>query len=435
MQIKCSIEGIDLFNQQRDIKDLLLKMTQFSSINSDKLRHSFMESLHLYVYQKGERVLLQNENINNTIYIIKRGTFSLTHVSKYIKDVYFTLDYFKNYQEEQKDSDRFISFRNYELKGNFSYLDNEKICLLGRGEIIGDIEWMMKKDVSLFNIISNENNSEILTCDRESFENFTKKIPQKTNRIIEAKIHNFLNRIKQLIEEKKMCTANPMKLSFENNLKKQIEFNHLKIKQRLQLNTIHNRKLKLVKLNKTIIASSAQKPSSNSSNTITINNNRTSSLTSTILRSTCESSKLDCSFNCLSEKKDRTKKTMVSEFKLNVVELKKNTTAKKKGLNRSAINIYQKNEKFPLINKLDNSMFLQHKGKLVLNVKKSHMLSHNEEIEDNTKSLTERKTHRRKISNPVLLGKNLFLNQKIDMLLKDKYNFLRQNSSEKTIEV
>ena len=435
MQIKCSIEGIDLFNQQRDIKDLLLKMTQFSSINSDKLRHSFMESLHLYVYQKGERVLLQNENINNTIYIIKRGTFSLTHVSKYIKDVYFTLDYFKNYQEEQKDSDRFISFRNYELKGNFSYLDNEKICLLGRGEIIGDIEWMMKKDVSLFNIISNENNSEILTCDRESFENFTKKIPQKTNRIIEAKIHNFLNRIKQLIEEKKMCTANPMKLSFENNLKKQIEFNHLKIKQRLQLNTIHNRKLKLVKLNKTIIASSAQKPSSNSSNTITINNNRTSSLTSTILRSTCESSKLDCSFNCLSEKKDRTKKTMVSEFKLNVVELKKNTTAKKKGLNRSAININQRHEKFPLINKLDNSMFLQHKGKLVLNVKKSHMLSHNEEIEDNTKSLTERKTHRRKISNPVLLGKNLFLNQKIDMLLKDKYNFLRHNSSEKTIEV
>ena len=434
MQIKCSIEGIDLFNQQRDIKDLLLKMTQFSSINSDKLRHSFMESLHLYVYQKGERVLLQNENINNTIYIIKRGTFSLTHVSKYIKDVYFTLDYFKNYQEEQKDSDRFISFRNYELKGNFSYLDNEKICLLGRGEIIGDIEWMMKKDVSLFNIISNENNSEILTCDRESFENFTKKIPQKTNRIIEAKIHNFLNRIKQLIEEKKMCTANPMKLSFENNLKKQIEFNHLKIKQRLQLNTIHNSKLKLVKLNKTIIASSAQKPSSNSS-TITINNNRTSSLTSTILRSTCESSKLDCSFNCLSEKKDRTKKTMVSEFKLNVVELKKNTTAKKKGLNRSAININQRNEKFPLINKLDNSMFLQHKGKLVLNVKKSHMLSHNEEIEDNTKSLTERKTHRRKISNPVLLGKNLFLNQKIDMLLKDKYNFLRHNSSEKTIEV
>ena len=435
MQIKCSIEGIDLFNQQRDIQDLLLKMTQFSSINSDKLRHSFMESLHLYVYQKGERVLLQNENINNTIYIIKRGTFSLTHVSKYIKDVYFTLDYFKNYQEEQKDSDRFISFRNYELKGNFSYLDNEKICLLGRGEIIGDIEWMMKKDVSLFNIISNENNSEILTCDRESFENFTKKIPQKTNRIIEAKIHNFLNRIKQLIEEKKMCTANPMKLSFENNLKKQIEFNHLKIKQRLQLNTIHNRKLKLVKLNKTIIASSAQKPSSNSSNTITINNNRTSSLTSTILRSTCESSKLDCSFNCLSEKKDRTKKAMVSEFKLNVVELKKNTTAKKKGLNRSAININQRNEKFPLINKLDNSMFLQHKGKLVLNVKKSHMLSHNEEIEDNTKSLTERKTHRRKISNPVLLGKNLFLNQKIDMLLKDKYNFLRHNSSEKTIEV
>ena len=434
MQIKCSIEGIDLFNQQRDIQDLLLKMTQFSSINSDKLRHSFMESLHLYVYQKGERVLLQNENINNTIYIIKRGIFSLTHVSKYIKDVYFTLDYFKNYQEEQKDSDRFISFRNYELKGNFSYLDNEKICLLGRGEIIGDIEWMMKKDVSLFNIISNENNSEILTCDRESFENFTKKIPQKTNRIIEAKIHNFLNRIKQLIEEKKMCTANPMKLSFENNLKKQIEFNHLKIKQRLQLNTIHNRKLKLVKLNKTIIASSAQKPSSNSS-TITINNNRTSSLTSTILRSTCESSKLDCSFNCLSEKKDRTKKTMVSEFKLNVVELKKNTTAKKKGLNRSAININQRNEKFPLINKLDNSMFLQHKGKLVLNVKKSHMLSHYEEIEDNTKSLTERKTHRRKISNPVLLGKNLFLNQKIDMLLKDKYNFLRHNSSEKTIEV
>ena len=293
----------------------------------------------------------------------------------------------------------------------------------------------MKKDVSLFNIISNENNSEILTCDRESFENFTKKIPQKTNRIIEAKIHNFLNRIKQLIEEKKMCTANPMKLSFENNLKKQIEFNHLKIKQRLQLNTIHNRKLKLVKLNKTIIASSAQKPSSNSSNTITINNNRTSSLTSTILRSTCESSKLDCSFNCLSEKKDRTKKTMVSEFKLNVVELKKNTTAKKKGLNRSAININQRNEKFPLINKLDKSMFLQHKGKLVLNVKKSHMLSHNEEIEDNTKSLTERKTHRRKISNPVLLGKNLLLNQKTDMLLTDKYNCLRHNSSEKTIEV
>lgn len=435
MQVKCPIEGIDLFNQQRDIKDLLLKMTQFSSINSDKLRHSFIDSLHLYVYQKGERVLLQNEFINNTIYIIKRGTFSLTHVSKYIKDIYFNLDYFKNYQEEQKDNDRFISFRNYELKGNFSYLDNEKICLLGRGEIIGDIEWMMKKEVSLFNIISNENNSEILTCDRESFENFTKKIPQKTNRIIEAKINNILNRIKQLIEEKKLCTANPMKLSFENNLKKQIEFNHLKIKQRLQLNTIHNRKLKLVKLNKTIIASSAQKPSSNSSSTITINNNRTSSLTSTILRSTCESSKLDCSFNCLSEKKDRTKKTMVSEFKLNVLELKKNTTVKKKGLNRSAINIKQRNEKFPLINKLDNSMFLQNKGKLVLNVKKSHLLSHNEEIENDPKSLTERKTHRRKISNPVLLGKNLFLNQKIDMLLKDKYNFLRQNSSEKTIEV
>ena len=435
MQVKCPIEGIDLFNQQRDIKDLLLKMTQFSSINSDKLRHSFIDSLHLYVYQKGERVLLQNEKINNTIYIIKRGTFSLTHVSKYIKDVYFNLDYFKNYQEEQKDNDRFISFRNYELKGNFSYLDNEKICLLGRGEIIGDIEWMMKKEVSLFNIISNENNSEILTCDRESFENFTKKIPQKTNRIIEAKINNILNRIKQLIEEKKLCTANPMKLSFENNLKKQIEFNHLKIKQRLQLNTIHNRKLKLVKLNKTIIASSAQKPSSNSSSTITINNNRTSSLTSTILRSTCESSKLDCSFNCLSEKKDRAKKTMVSEFKLNVLELKKNTTVKKKGLNRSAINIKQRNEKFPLINKLDNSMFLQNKGKLVLNVKKSHLLSHNEEIENDPKSLTERKTHRRKISNPVLLGKNLFLNQKIDMLLKDKYNFLRQNSSEKTIEV
>ena len=70
MQIKCSIEGIDLFNQQRDIKDLLLKMTQFSSINSDKLRHSFIDSLHLYVYQKGERVLLQNENINQELLVV-----------------------------------------------------------------------------------------------------------------------------------------------------------------------------------------------------------------------------------------------------------------------------------------------------------------------------------------------------------------------------
>ena len=129
----------DIFQEQGEIYSFISSMSQFSTINSDRVKQIFCQKLKLHKYKTNELVMEQNTPLNH-IYIIKQGSFFLTHISKYINEVYFDLDYFKNFQEEAKESERFIGFRNYELKGNFSYLDKEKIMILERGEIIGDIE-------------------------------------------------------------------------------------------------------------------------------------------------------------------------------------------------------------------------------------------------------------------------------------------------------
>lgn len=421
----------DIFQEQGEIYSFISSMNQFLTINSDRVKQIFCQKLKLHKYKTNELVMEQNTPLNQ-IYLIKQGSFSLTHISKYINEVYFNLDYFKNFQEEAKESERFIGFRNYELKGNFSYLDKEKIMILERGEIIGDIEWYMKKDVALFNLVANDNYCEILSCNREDFENFIKKIPKKTEKLIEKKIKNLMIRTKEIIKDKKKC-KNTRKISIENNIKKQIEFNHLKLKKKEISSSIPNN-LKLVKFHKTLI--SAKKPAvSNNNQRIKINNNcnnsGNTSLSSTIMRSTCESSKLDSSILCATERKERKQNVMISEFKLGLSSIKK---TKKNGpihLNRSALNILNIKKDFPPIKRLDSSFILENKGKLVLNVKSANVLSY----KDDEGSLSERKTERSKNYIPTIINKNIFLNQKMNLMLQEKYNLLRKNSSEKNLAI
>ena len=192
--------------------------------------------------------------------------------------------------------------------------------------------------------------------------------------------------------------------------------------------------LKLVKFHKTLI--SAKKPAiSNNNQRIKINNNcnnsGNTSLSSTIMRSTCESSKLDSSILCATERKERKQNVMISEFKLGLSSIKK---TKKNGpihLNRSALNILNIKKDFPPIKRLDSSFILENKGKLVLNVKSANVLSY----KDDEGSLSERKTERSKNYIPTIINKNIFLNQKMNLMLQEKYNLLRKNSSEKNLAI
>ena len=122
---------------------------------------------------------------------------------------------------------------------------------------------------------------------------------------------------------------------------------------------------------------------------------------------------------------------MISEFKLGLSSIKK---TKKNGpihLNRSALNILNIKKDFPPIKRLDSSFILENKGKLVLNVKSANVLSY----KDDEGSLSERKTERSKNYIPTIINKNIFLNQKMNLMLQEKYNLLRKNSSEKNLAI
>lgn len=419
----------DIFQEHAEIYSFISSMSQFAIINSDKMRQIFCQKLKLQKYKSNDLVMEQNTPLNK-IYIIKKGSFSLTHISKYINELCFDLDYFKNFQEDAKESERFIGFRNYELKGNFSYLDKEKIMILERGEIIGDIEWHMKKDLALFNLVANDNSCEILSCDREDFENFIKKIPKKMEKMIEKKIKNLLTRTKEIIKSKKKCKNN-RRISIENNIKKQIAFNHLKLKKKGNSSSVP-KNLKLVKFHSTLI--SIKKPVALNNNQGTkinnnCNNSGNTSISTTLIRSTCESSKLDSSILCATERKEKKQNIMINEFKLGLSSIKKPKKDGQIHLNRSALNILNIKKDFPPIKILNSSFFLENKGKLLLNIKNANFLAH----EDDDSSLTERKNEKSKNYVQTIINKNIFLNQKMNFMLQQKYNILRKNSSEKNL--
>ena len=142
--------------------------------------------------QPGEMLISQGEHLTN-IYIVKKGFFSLSFIRNASVPVTFGVDHFLQYQELSKE--HFSSERKYEIKGNFNYKEEDKLIVYCVGEIIGDIEWYLQRDNSLFNIKAGTQGGEVAIIDRDKFIGLITTTIKRFRKITERKMENFRDRL------------------------------------------------------------------------------------------------------------------------------------------------------------------------------------------------------------------------------------------------
>ena len=189
-------------NTKAEIMMLLHSMSQFNDI-TPTIKSFFVKRLTLLKYKASEVVLKQGEPVNK-IFFVKRGSFKYSHFRKKEEQVDFNLDYFIKYQEMS--GERFSNNRKYEIQGSYSYIEDNRYLIASRGEMICDIEWLLSKKTSMFNITALEPNSELLSTSFEDFEKFIVKIKSKITKLITTKIRVLNDRANDIHASKKHLT-------------------------------------------------------------------------------------------------------------------------------------------------------------------------------------------------------------------------------------
>ena len=205
-------------SHSNDIFLLLNSMNHFSTL-TPQYKLSMSKHFKINSFNALQKIHSQNSPIQD-IYIVKKGSFSLTFLRKTDSPVEFTLDHFHYYQSIS--NERFTSSRKYELDGKLSYEEQEKIVIYGEGEIIGDIEWYVGRNTYFFNIFANEQGSELISCNIDKFNQLIERIRIIFRKIVGLKIQSLNDRISNIFERKKYNLINHRKL-YENSIVRQFD--------------------------------------------------------------------------------------------------------------------------------------------------------------------------------------------------------------------
>ena len=407
---------------------LLHSMKHFSPLSS-QYKLAISKQFVIHSYNAMDIIHKQNSPITD-IYIVKKGTFSLTYTRKTDSPVDFNLDYFLNYQNIS--NERFTNNRKYELEGKLSYIEEEKIVILGEGEIIGDIEWALGKENYIFNLKANEQGSQLISCNIEKFSQMIGKIANHFKAIVKTKIESLNNRIINYFKGKKMHQINKKK-SYENAIIKQFDVTHEhRLKQRAA-SAYFPKKKKTIEEKTQNPKDSLFFLSNNNLRTGTKYNtvhfkkmvhaqSPTSKLLQYILASKhnkiVKSKSIANMLVSIGNSRNKGKSFLTSDIKPKRLDSKNRIIKGKMNSSAPIIDeVYKREVKQPKI-------YFKTKGQLRLKYNANI-------IEENTPKINNEKI---KINNAVPLDKRIFLNQeKVNVLLSSKYKFLRQSSQEQLI--
>lgn len=411
-------------SHSNDIFLLLNSMNHFSTL-TPQYKLSMSKHFKINSFNALQKIHSQNSPIQD-IYIVKKGSFSLTFLRKTDSPVEFTLDHFHYYQSIS--NERFTSSRKYELDGKLSYEEQEKIVIYGEGEIIGDIEWYVGRNTYFFNIFANEQGSELISCNIDKFNQLIERIRIIFRKIVRLKIQSLNDRISNIFERKKYNLINHRKL-YENSIVRQFDItNEFEKRERIS----HTPSLKKIRKDKT--QNSKESLFYLSQNYLSpikkycgvhlkniIKNDTREQKTSKLLSYLREGNKnkfhksqtIKNMMVSVGKTRNKVKSFLTSDIKPRKTDFK----VQKKTLNSSA----------PILPELSSEteepeqLFYQANGELRLNY-------HSEIIQDKINSI--KKTRK----NSVPLNKKIFLDdRRVKVLLKAKYKFLRHNSQEKLI--
>ena len=187
----------------------------FKNLKSD-LKIKLINKLNIEKYSSKQIIISQNFPINK-IFIVSKGSFILlfNHIKISTSDD-LNIDFYINYQNFS--NKHFNNLRKHELNGKFSIKFTDKLIIYSLKEFIGDIEFSLNKNKSLFTVVCNENNSELLSINFNDFEEIVgKKIINEIKNFSMEKIKNFNQRIKEIENNRKKYLINEEK-NIKNNI-------------------------------------------------------------------------------------------------------------------------------------------------------------------------------------------------------------------------
>jgi len=443
--VKISNKNIENENiKLKQLKIFLNSIEYFKKLKSKQLNF-LLNNFEVKTYNFNDIIFKQNSEISK-LYLIKKGQFILIYNSTKNKKINFDIEHFIKYQNYS--NEHFNNQRKYELTGKYVIKNREKILMLTKGEFFGEIEMYLKCDKSFFDVVCNENNSEIISIDRNEFEKVMYYIlPQMKIKILE-KISIIKNRMNDINNNRNNNNFIIKKnKSYFDVLKKQIDltFNvdnsiilQKKIKDGINKNGRKFQINNLLHKNKTEI-----NIFSNNKNLIDENSNK------------IKKKKFNLYNYYLNKDKKYFKGVKLNKIKINLTKIQKinnlnnslsNKIEKSKSLNNIITDKSKRNKKnnfFKNENK-NNIFFSKSKNNstpsLNLTLYSNYIAQNlNLQKKDNYyKKLFNRNNHilnnyninesYKNIENP--LDKRLFLNQnKFNNLLIEKYNFMRNISN------
>ena len=183
-----------------------------------EISHSITEQKCL----KHEIVLKQGDPITN-LYIVKSGSFIFTINHESIAQVSQDIHSFIQYQAITEEP--FLEKRRYELTGKIKNYEQIPIFIYQRKKFFGDIEIIIGRNNSLFNIIANEENSSLYVIDRIKWVRLTRRIRIIFTKITLKKIEMIYERIINVLKGKNYLNIDKMKL-YKEKIHEQIEVNN-----------------------------------------------------------------------------------------------------------------------------------------------------------------------------------------------------------------
>ena len=209
-------------NENIKIKQLKIFLNSIEYFKELKFKHLnfLLNNFEIKTYNFNDIICNQNSEISK-LYLIKRGQFILIYNNIKNKKINFDIEHFIKYQNIS--NEHFNNQRKYEITGNYTIKNREKILFLTKGEFFGEIEMYLKCNKSFFDVVCKENNSEIISIDRNDFEKIMCNIlPQMKIKILE-KISIIKERMKNIKNNNNNNFIIKKNKSYFNVLKKQID--------------------------------------------------------------------------------------------------------------------------------------------------------------------------------------------------------------------
>ena len=191
-------EYLSIFNslilqeQNEDFK--LYRSMEIFKDKSKTFIEKFIYGMEKVDFKPNQNIIEQNEILNN-IYIIRKGYFKLIRHNYKSKVIDYDLNFFCNGQEKLMDNERFTSNRLYEIKGEQKIKEVKELFVHGKGEIIGDIEMLCGLERSLFTAVTLEAGCQALICSRGKFLQMMGRYKRELVPPTKQKIENLQKRL------------------------------------------------------------------------------------------------------------------------------------------------------------------------------------------------------------------------------------------------